>query len=295
MRPPERPYIIPIFISHLGCPFQCLYCQQERITAQAKWLPTPAAIDERVEAFLKTRKRGKYSHTEIAFYGGTFTGLAPDRMEGLLRAAHRFLASGEVRNLRASTKPDYLDADKLDLLWRYGMDTVELGVQSLNDEVLRQVGRGYQASDVERAVALLKERGMKVGIQLMQGLPGGDESEALESARRAIALGPDFVRLYPTVVLEGTALAELYRRGLYHPWSLEQAVAVCRELESLFDAAGIPIIKLGLEFSSDEKEGILAGPYHPRFRELLACSKKTPGVGGSPVANRFSRWSREAL
>lgn len=273
MRTDAHPYIIPIFISHLGCPFQCLYCQQERITAQERWLPTPEAVAARVEAYLATRKPGKYSHTEIAFYGGTFTGLEPSLMEGLLRAAHRYVASGEARNLRASTKPDYVDAKQLDLLRGYGMDTVELGVQSLDDEVLRRVGRGYQARDVERAVALLKERGMKVGIQLMQGLPGADAAEALASARRAIALGPDFVRLYPTVVLEGTALAQLYRDGRYRPWTLEAAAQVCRELAALFATAGIPIIKLGLEFSSDEQEGILAGPYHPRFRELVFQNK----------------------
>ncbi|HCU23413.1 MAG TPA: hypothetical protein DF383_00205 [Deltaproteobacteria bacterium] len=266
---PSRPYIIPIFISHLGCPFQCVYCQQERITAQEKWLPTPEAVAARIEAFLKTRKPGKYSHTEIAFYGGTFTGLAPELMEALLQSAHHFIARGEVRNLRASTKPDYIRESVLETLRRYGMDTIELGVQSLDDEVLRQVGRAYDSAQVTAAVELLRQAGMKVGIQLMQGLPGADEAEALRSARCAIALRPDFVRLYPTVVLEGTGLAELYRKGEYLPWSLEEALQVCRKLKQLFSEAGIPIIKMGLEFSSDEREGILAGPYHPRFHAML--------------------------
>jgi len=270
MCPVERPYIIPIFISHLGCPFQCLYCQQERITAQESWLPTPEAITARVDSFLRTRKPRKYSHTEIAFYGGTFTGLEPALMEGLLRAAHRYVEGGEARNLRASTKPDYVSEEKLKLLQSYGMDTVELGVQSLDDAVLREVGRGYQAKDVAHAVSMLQARGMKVGIQLMQGLPGADETEALASARSAIALRPDFVRLYPTVVLADTALAELYRRGRYQPWTLEQAIRICRELNQVFAEAEIPIIKMGLEFSSNEREGILAGPYHPSFRNLVA-------------------------
>jgi len=265
----ERPYIIPIFISHLGCPFQCLYCQQERITAQVRWLPTPEAVRERVETFLATRKPGKYSHSEIAFYGGTFTGLERGLMRELLEAAGAFVESGQVRNLRASTKPDYVDAEVLEILHRFGMDTVELGVQSLDDAVLNKVGRGYDRQRVGLSVELLKTRGMKIGIQLMQGLPGADEQEALESARRAIALKPDFVRIYPTVVLAGTALAEMYRRGTYQPWSLGTAIAVCRELREMFAQAEIPIIKLGLEFSSDEREGILAGPYHPRFRELV--------------------------
>lgn len=266
----ERPYIIPIFISHLGCPFQCLYCQQERITAQERWLPTPRAIQDRIEAFLATRKPGKYSHSEIAFYGGTFTGLERGLMKDLLEAAGTYVQSGEVRNLRASTKPDYVDPEVLDLLRRFGMDTVELGVQSLDDQVLAKVGRGYTSQRVERAVHHMKEKGMKVGIQLMQGLPGADEAEAIASAKRAIELKPDFVRIYPTVVLEGTALAEMYRRGVYRPWSLEQAITVCSELREMFAEAQIPIIKMGLEFSSDEREGILAGPYHPRFRELVA-------------------------
>ena len=265
----ERPYIIPIFISHLGCPFQCLYCQQERITAQERWLPTPQAIRDRIEAFLATRRPGKYSHSEIAFYGGTFTGLERGLMKNLLEAAGQFVTNGEVRNLRASTKPDYVDPEVLALLRRFGMDTVELGVQSLDDQVLAKVGRGYTSQRVERAVIQLKEKGMKVGIQLMQGLPGADEAEAITSAQRAIELKPDFVRIYPTVVLEGTALAEMYRRGVYRPWSLDKAIAVCSQLREMFTDAEIPIIKMGLEFSSDEREGILAGPYHPRFRELV--------------------------
>lgn len=272
MPPAERPYIIPIFISHLGCPFQCLYCQQERITAQERWLPTPQAIEGRIEAFLATRKPGKYSHSEIAFYGGTFTGLEKGLMQELLESAGAFVKKGEVRNLRASTKPDYVDAETLEILQRFGMDTIELGVQSLDDRVLAKVGRGYDSERVRYSVALLKRRGMKVGIQLMQGLPGADQSEALESARKAIQLDPDFVRIYPTVVLEGTALAEMYRRGHYQPWSLDSAIEICRELKQMFAKASIPIIKMGLEFSSDEREGILAGPYHPRFRELVAQS-----------------------
>ena len=265
----ERPYIIPIFISHLGCPFQCLYCQQERITAQERWLPTPQAIEERIESFLATRKPGKYSHSEIAFYGGTFTGLEKGLMRELLEAAGAFVKKGEVRNLRASTKPDYIDAETLEILPRFGMDTIELGVQSLDDRVLAKVGRGYDSARVQTSVELLKRQGMRVGIQLMQGLPGGDQEEAFASAAKAIRLKPDFVRIYPTVVLEGTALAELYRRDHYQPWSLDSAIEVCRELKRMFAAASIPIIKMGLEFSSDEREGILAGPYHPRFRELV--------------------------
>src|SRR5262249_52985607 len=161
--------------------------------------------------------------------------------------AHGFIARGEVRNLRASTKPDYIDRPKLKVLLRYGMDTVELGVQSMDDEVLRRTGRGYDAAQVANAVTLLRAARMRVGIQLMQGLPGADEAESIASAYRAIALKPDFVRLYPTVVLAGTGLAELYRQGKYRPWTLDEALRVCGELRRMFFEAGIPIIKMGLE------------------------------------------------
>ena len=266
----ERPYIIPVFISHLGCPFQCLYCQQERITGQEKWLPNPAQIQNRVERFLATRKTQKYSHTEVAFYGGTFTGLDSANLESMLIAVAPYLRSGEVRSLRASTKPDYVFPERLPLLLRHGMNTIELGVQSLNDAVLKGVGRGYDSPRVRKAVRDLRDQGFRVGIQLMQGLPGADEQEAFESAQAAIGLRPDFVRIYPTVVLAGTALADMYRGGRYLPWSLERAVEVCRGLRHLFGEAGIPIIKMGLEFSTDEREGIIAGPYHPNFRQLVA-------------------------
>jgi len=266
---PLRPYIIPIFISHLGCPFQCLYCQQERITGQEKWIPTPSAVAERVERFLQTRHPRKYSRTEVAFYGGTFTGLPREEMLGLLGAVRPYLENGSVQAIRASTKPDYISQEVLDLLKNFGLTTIELGVQSLEDRILKAVGRGYGAEDVRRAVTLLKVSGFKVGIQLMPGLPEADEEEAFSSGAKAIELKPDFVRIYPTVVLKGTALEQLFYQGRYQPWSLEAALRVCRQLRGMFALAEIPIIKMGLEFSTDEREGIVAGPYHPSFRNLL--------------------------
>lgn len=265
----KPPYIIPIFISFLGCPFTCLYCQQEKITGQSSRLPSVEEVQERIRAYLQTKHPQKYSHSEVAFYGGTFTGLKIEMMEMLLQAVAPFVATGDIRSIRASTKPDYISAPVLALLKKHHVDTIELGVQSMSDEVLREVGRGYQVKQVEEAVALLRAHGFQIGIQLMQGLPGADEAEALESAHRTIKLKPDFVRIYPTVVLEDTALAMLYRQGRYQPWSLDKALDVCRKLKILFDEAQIPIIKMGLEFSSDEEKGIVAGPYHPNFRQKV--------------------------
>jgi len=266
---PKNPYIIPIFIPFLGCPFTCLYCQQEKITDTESELPTPTEVTERIAAFLKTRRSQKYSHTEVAFYGGTFTGLSASVRVALLKAAYSFLKRGEVRNLRASTKPDFVSQEVLEEITSYGLDTLELGVQSMEDGVLRKVGRGYGSEEVKRAVALLKSKGMKVGMQLMPGLPGAGPSEALQTVEATLKLKPDFVRIYPTVVLRGTPLERMYRQGQYRPWELEEAIQVCRKIKRRFGKAGIPIIKMGLEFTSDEREGIVAGPYHPLFHRLV--------------------------
>lgn len=265
----KPPYIIPIFLPFLGCPFTCVYCQQEKITGEESRFPTPSEVEVRIQTFLKTRRKGKYSHNEVAFYGGTFTGLPAEIRRGLLQAAHHFVLSGDIQSLRASTKPDFISIHILEELRAYQMNTIELGVQSLNDAVLKNTGRGYGKKEVITAVRLLKDQRMRVGLQLMPGLPGADEEEALETARAAISLAPDFVRIYPTVVLKDTTLERHYRQGRYRPWSLEQAVRVCRQLKTRFEAARIPVIKMGLEFSTDERAGIVAGPYHPEFHSLV--------------------------
>ena len=264
-----KPYIIPIFIPFQGCPFHCVYCQQEDITATPAQLPSIDQILKKIQTYLATRRPDKYSHVEVAFYGGTFTGLPSQDIQNMLSAVRPYLERGQVNQVRASTKPDYISPEILDFISPYGLNTIELGVQSFDDDVLKQVGRGYISAQVTSAVQILRNSGFKVGLQLMPGLPGADEAEALLSVEKAIQLQPDFVRIYPTIVLKNTALARLYQRGLYQPWSLEQAIQICRKIQSKFNAANIPIIKMGLEFSSNEREGILAGPYHPNFRQLL--------------------------
>ena len=264
-----KPYIIPIFIPFQGCPFHCVYCQQEGITATPAQLPSIDQILKKIQTYLATRHPDKYSHVEVAFYGGTFTGLPSQDIQNMLSAVYPYVKRGQVNSVRASTKPDYISLKILDFISPYGLNTIELGVQSFDDDVLKQVGRGYTAAQVTLAVQILRNKRFKVGLQLMPGLPGADESEALLSVEKAIQLQPDFVRIYPTIVLKNTALARFYQRGLYQPWSLEQAIQTCRKIQSKFNAANIPIIKMGLEFSSNEREGILAGPYHPNFRQLL--------------------------
>ncbi len=265
----SKPYIIPFFIPFMGCPFTCVYCHQEKITNQESLLPSGEMIHEQILSYLKTRKPNRYTHTEVAFYGGTFTGLAMEQQHALLAPVQDFLRDGLVQGIRASTKPDYINPSIVSHLIRYGVDTLELGVQSMDDRVLKANGRGYHSEQVRFAVACMRDQGMKIGLQLMPGLLGADASEAIESTLKIISLMPDFVRVYPTVVIKETALATFYEQGRYQPWSLEEAIKICRKILNLYQEARIPVIKMGLEFSSDEREGIVAGPYHPNFRQLV--------------------------
>jgi histone acetyltransferase (RNA polymerase elongator complex component) len=186
-------------------------------------------------------------------------------MEGLLEAAFRWSAHGPFQRVRVSTRPDALDGERLALMRRYGVTTVELGVQSMNDEVLRQSRRGYASKDVRRAVDDLRRAGFRVGVQLMPGLPGDSAERFLETVSRCLDLRPDLARLYPTLVLEGTPLAAWFRKGRYRPFSLDQAVACCAEACSRFESSGVPVVRIGLL----ETEGLLAGPWHPAFGFLV--------------------------
>lgn len=253
----------------MGCPFTCVYCHQEKITNQESVLPSKEKIQEQIIGYLKTRKLHRYTHTEVAFYGGTFTGLSAEQMDALLEPVQVFLDDGSVQGIRASTKPDFINPSIVSELVRYRVNILELGVQSMDDRVLKSNGRGYLSEQVIAAVDCMRDQGMKIGLQLMPGLLGADEIEAIETTLKVIALTPDFVRVYPTVVIKETALATLYQQGRYQPWLLEQAVQICRKILNMYQEARIPVIKMGLEFSSDERDGIVAGPYHPNFRQLV--------------------------
>lgn len=208
---------------------------------------------------------------EVAFYGGTFTALPRDDQHYLLQALQPLLSSGELRSLRLSTRPDAIDPTNALFLKTMGVRTVELGVQSMNDEVLALSGRGHSARDAERALRVLQEAGLEVGVQLMPGLPGDSEERSLVSLERVLALQPSFLRIYPTLVIAGTKLADLYREGSYLPQSLDQAVDLCKRMLLAARRAGVPVIRLGLQPTAElEAPGVLlAGPYHPAFGQLV--------------------------
>lgn len=267
------PLIIPIFIPYGGCTRRCIFCN-ERIVAGAPAPPPSApALKERVLAYRRAARRNP-SRVEIAFYGGTFTGMPRASQSALLASARACLREGLVDGLRISTRPDAVDTDTADFLWTAGVRTVEIGAQSLVDDVLEKSHRGHTAADVVRAARLLKAKGFVTGMHLMPGLPGEDGAAFAETVRRTVALRPDTVRIHPTLVFRDTVLAELYRAGAYTPLTLDSAVETCKRAMQAFETAGIPVIRLGLQTTAEmEAPGsVLAGPFHPAFRNLVETS-----------------------
>lgn len=266
----EKPFIVPVFIPHAGCPHQCVFCNQKAITSVDSQNLSPKDLRNIITSFLKF-KGGSRNEVQISFYGGTFLGLETDYIKLLMNEATQFVNAGEVDSIRFSTRPDTIDEKRLNLLSAFPVSTIELGVQSMDDSVLTMSGRGHTALDTEKAVKLLKERNYKIGLQMMAGLPGDNARKALTSARRIAKLNPDFVRIYPTVVLEGSPLAQWHAKGIYSPLPLEQCVKLVKELYLLFCSNKITVIRMGLQASEDFKNDsrILAGPYHPAFGHMI--------------------------
>ena len=255
-----RRRIIPIFVPHWGCRHECVFCNQKRISGQETHA---AAADVR-------RAAEGAQGVEMAFYGGSFTAIPVQEQEELLDAALPFLHAGTLSALRVSTRPDAIDGETLARLRRFGVETIELGAQSMRDEVLLRTKRGHTAADVRRAAAAVKAAGFQLILQMMTGLPGDDDDGAVYTARELIALQPDGVRIYPTVVVRDTELYALWQAGAYRAHTVEDAVRVCARLVPLFRAAGIPIIRLGLNPTDVLSAGAAAaGAYHPALGELV--------------------------
>ena len=263
--------IIPFFITHAGCPHRCVFCDQGNITGQAR-PEDPSGVAPKVRAFLA----GKHTDrpVRIAFYGGTFTALPRDLQERYFEAARPFIASGEVESIRISTRPDAVDDDILPFLKDRGVAMIELGAQSMDDRVLHLAGRGHTARDTRQAAARIRERGLGLGIQLMPGLPGDSEENFRSTVEQVVALRPDCVRIYPALVIKGTPLERLYRKGAYTPLALEEAVSWCGAALLRFREAGIDVIRVGLQPTDGlAADGtIVAGPHHPAFRQIVESS-----------------------
>ncbi len=260
--------VIPIFIPHRGCPHQCLFCNQQSITGQDdRDRPVEEEIVRTIEEWL-ARSRGR-NEVQVAFYGGSFTCLAMEEQIGMLSPVSPFIDSGLVTSIRLSTRPDCIDRDICNFLQEFRVKTVELGVQSLNDHVLRKSRRGHTVLQSREAVKILRGAGMQVGVQLMVGLPSETTVSFLQGIDEVIRLQPDFVRLYPVVVVKNSGLEDLYHQGVYHPLSLNKAVALSIKGYSRLAGAAIPVVRMGLQPSKSLEESIVDGPYHPSFGELV--------------------------
>ncbi len=272
----KKQYIIPIFVPHLGCPNECTFCNQRKISGQVKEI-TEKDVKDTIEYYLQNFK-DKDTYKEVAFFGGSFTGIDEQLQEKLLNAAYEYIKNKKIDGIRISTRPDYIDKKTLKRLKKYKVKTIELGVQSTNDYILGKCRRGHTYQDVIRASKLIRWYGFTLGHQMMVGLPDSTNLDELNTAKDLIKLKPKIVRIYPVLVIKGTELEKDYKEGRYEPLELNQAVERCKELCYLFGKHKVNVIRIGLQntdtICSPTKDGsqIVAGPYHETFRQLVESS-----------------------
>lgn len=255
---------VSLFVPHLGCPNSCIFCNQKTISGKTE----PLKCEDIVNA-VEIAKQGVYDkeNSEIAFFGGSFTAIDRNEMVSFLETAKPFVGT-DFNGIRISTRPDCIDEEILTLLKKYGVTEIELGAQSMCDDVLQKNERGHRATQTEKASELIKQFGFSLGLQMMTGLYGSNRQKDVYTAQKFVQLKPDTVRIYPTVVLENTVLCDYYKKGIYTPPTLEEAVDLCSELLKLFYDNSIRVIRLGLHSGGNVEEGFVAGVYHPAFREL---------------------------
>lgn len=264
----KKHYIIPVFIPHRGCPHDCVFCNQRKITG----LDTEMTEDEVIkiiEENLSTMK--KDSIKEIAFFGGSFTGLDINTQKDFLKVAKRYKDTGKIDKIRLSTRPDYIDDEIIDNLKKYDVDIIELGVQSMNDDVLIKSNRGHTVKDVYRAVKIIKENNFQLGLQMMVGLVGDTKEKSMFTAKEFIRFSPDLVRIYPTLVVKETYLKTLYEKGIYKPLTIDQTIDYVKNVLMLFEYNEIPVIRIGLQPTDNISldKDVVAGPFHPAIRQII--------------------------
>lgn len=263
-----RHYIIPIFVPHYGCPHDCVFCNQNKITGLETDV-TESQVKTTIEEYLATFK--KDSFIEVAFYGGSFTAIDLEIQKNLLSIPKKYKDEGKIKGIRLSTRPDAIDETILNMLKDSLVDTIELGVQSLDPFVLELSERGHSSEDVFISSRMIQEMGFKLGLQLMTGLPGDSYDKSLESAKKILSLKPDFIRIYPTLVIKGTILEKMYLDGTYKPQSLGEAVETACDILILAEAADTRVIRIGLQPTDNIQEGkdVVGGPFHPSLRQLV--------------------------
>ncbi len=269
----KKQYIIPIFVPHLGCPNDCIFCNQKSISGQKEQM-TKEKAKEIIENYLESIK-AEDAQIEIAFFGGSFTAIEKEKQEELLQVAYEYIKQGKVESIRISTRPDCIDKEILKRLKKYKVKTIELGVQSANDYILKRANRGHTFEDVKKASKMIRWNGFKLGHQMMVGLPESTRIDEINTAKALIKLKPKMVRIYPVLVVKNTKLEKEYEKGVYQPLSVVQAVEICKEIVRLFADKKIDIIRIGLQNTDEISEPgskdseVVAGPYHPAFRQLV--------------------------
>ena len=263
----KKEYIIPIFVPHLGCPNDCTFCNQKKISGQTKNVKAED-VKNTIEYYLNNfRDDNKY--IEVAFFGGSFTGIDVDKQKELLSVAYEYIKNKKIDSIRISTRPDYINKEILKMLKSYGVKTIELGVQSTNDYILNKSKRGHTFEDVKKASKLIRKNGFILGHQMMVGLPESTGQDEINTAKDLIKLKPKIVRIYPVLVIKGTQLEKDYESGEYTPLTVEQALLV------LFNKKKINVIRIGLQNTNEitnpnsKESQVVAGPYHPAFRQLV--------------------------
>lgn len=269
----KKKYVIPVFVPHLGCPNSCIFCNQKSISGQKKNVTKEDAI-KIIDSFLSNIKDVK-AEKEIAFFGGSFTAIEEEKQEELLKVAYEYIKAGKVNSIRISTRPDCIDKKVLKRLKKYKVKTIELGVQSANNFILKRANRGHTFEDVKKASKLIRLYGFTLGHQMMVGLPESTRIDEINTAKALIKLKPKIVRIYPVLVIKGTKLEEEVKQEKYEPLTVTQAVETSKELVKLFNKNHVEVIRVGLQNTDEisdpknKQSEVVAGPYHPAFRQLV--------------------------
>lgn len=269
----KKQYVIPVFVPHLGCPNDCIFCNQKSISGQKEQM-TKEEMRKIVDQYLENIK-DKEAEKEIAFFGGSFTGIQVEKQEELLQTAYEYIQQGSINSIRISTRPDYINKEILKRLKKYKVKTIELGVQSANDYILKRANRGHDFKQVKKASFLIRLFGFKLGHQMMIGLPESTRIDEINTAKVLIKLKPKLVRIYPVLVVKNTKLEKEYEQGTYEPLTVTQAVETCKELVRIFTNKKIEVIRIGLQNTDEitepgtQNSEVIAGPFHPAFRQLV--------------------------
>lgn len=278
---------VAFFVPMVGCPHRCSFCDQNSITGESG-VPTPEEVDKTLKKAAR-ELHGFSEKAEIAFFGGSFTMIPRELMESLLSVAKKWIDRKAFSGIRISTRPDAIDEEVLAVLKEYGVTSIELGAQSCDNEVLLKNHRGHSFEDTQRASELIKNAGFSLGLQMMTGMPGSTKELDMLTAARFAALKPETMRIYPTLVLKNTLLAKWFAEGEFVPQTVEEAAAECAELLDVFELYNIKVIRLGLHAEESLEENLVAGPYHPAFREICESLRFRKKI--APMLTRLPKGS----